>query len=82
VLTEEKLDASGARREHFSQKFLRHPAHVPVVSESSMQTASRLLKETIKMTVVHELQSHDPANRVNLYNWILHSDNDGELTLT
>lgn len=36
-----------------------------------MQTATKFLKlKSFKTIVVHELQPHDPPNRVNFCNWI------------
>jgi hypothetical protein len=46
----------------------------------SAWTATKLLKlKPFKTTVVHELQPHDPANRVNYCKWILQSVHDSDI---
>jgi hypothetical protein len=42
------------------------------ISKSPAKTATKLLKP-FKVTAVHQLQPHDPANRVNFCKCILHS---------
>jgi hypothetical protein len=51
VLTEEKLDDTGAMLEHTPRKSLKHLAQVTGVLKSSTRTATRLLKPSVKVGV-------------------------------
>jgi hypothetical protein len=51
-----------------------------MVSKSLVQTVTKLLKlKPFETAAVHELQPHDPANRIYFCNWILKSGRDGEI---
>jgi hypothetical protein len=66
VLTDEKLDGIGVRLEHKPRKSLKHLAQETGVSTSSTRMATQLLKfGPYKITLIHALQSRDPASRVH-----------------
>jgi hypothetical protein len=53
------------------------------MSKLSAQTATNILKlKPYKTTIVHKLQEHNSANRINFCNEILQFINDGETILT
>jgi hypothetical protein len=65
VLTEEKLDDTGARLEHTPRKSLKRLAQEIGVSESSARRATQLLKpRPYKTTILHALQPRHSAIRV------------------
>jgi hypothetical protein len=69
VLTEEKLDDIGTRLEHTPRKSLKRLAQEANVSNSSARRATQLLKlRPYKTTLIHALQSRDPASRVHFCN--------------
>jgi hypothetical protein len=64
----------------YSQKSLSHFAQEIGISESSAPTATGLPKlKPSKPTMGHASKPHDPTNRVNFFNWILHCVHDGEI---
>jgi hypothetical protein len=70
VLTEEKLDDTGARLEHTPRKSLKRLAQETGVSKSSARMATVLLKlRPYKITVIHVLQLHNSASRVSFCSW-------------
>jgi hypothetical protein len=80
VLTEEKLDDIGARLEHTPRKSLKRLAQEIGVSNFSARKATQFRKlRPYKTTVIHALQSRDPANRVHFCCWFLQSVIEGEI---
>jgi hypothetical protein len=77
VLTEEKLDGTGAGLEHTPQKSLRRLAQETGISKSSRAKATKLLQlRPYKATVVHALQPRDSANKINFCNWLMQTISD------
>jgi hypothetical protein len=82
VFTKEKLDEIGARLEHTPQKSLRCLAQETGISKSSAAKVTKLIKlRPYEMTVVHAMQPHNPASRINFCNWFLQSVHDSEVAL-
>jgi hypothetical protein len=66
VLTEENLDRIEARLEHKPQKSMRCFVQEIDMTVSSAAIAMKLFKlRPYKATVIHALQPHDPANRID-----------------
>jgi hypothetical protein len=62
VLTEEKLDYTGARLEHAPRKLIKRLAQETGVSKTSARRATQLLKlRPYKTRVIHTLQPHNPV---------------------
>jgi hypothetical protein len=78
VLTEEKLDDIGARRD-IPRRSLKHLVQETGVSKSGARTATQLLKLGPYKTVTHALQLLNPASRVHFYSWFLQSFVVGEI---
>ena len=80
VLKEETLDI-GERLEHAPQKSLKRLSQeTGVVSVSSVQRATKLLKvKPYKIPVVHALHQPDPNKRLLFCSWVLEKVNSGEL---
>lgn len=76
--TEKKLDETGTGLEHIMLKYIKCLAQESEVLKSSAQTATKFLTMKPFKTVVHKLQSYDPANKVNFCNWILQYIHGGE----
>jgi transposase len=80
VLTEKKLDDTGARLEHTPGKSLKRLAQGIGVSKSSARTATKLLKfRPHKTTVIHALQPCDSASKVRFCSWFLQFVVEGEI---
>jgi hypothetical protein len=72
MLTEEKLDATGATLEHTPRKSLNRLAQETGVSKFGARTATQLLKlRSYKTTVIHAFQLRDPPSRVHFCSWFL-----------
>jgi hypothetical protein len=78
VLTEEKLDDTGARLQHTPRKSLKHLAQEIEVSKASARRVTQLLLRSHKTTLIHALQLCDPASRVHFWSWFLQSVDESE----
>jgi hypothetical protein len=82
VLTEEKLDDTGARLERTPRKSLKRLAQETGMSKSSARMATQLLKlGPYKTTIIHDLHPHDPVSRVHFCSWFLQSVVKSEIYL-
>jgi hypothetical protein len=73
VLTEKKLDDTGARLVHL-EKSLKHLDQETGMLKPSARRATQFLKlKPYKTTVIHVLQLHNPTSRVHFYSWFLQS---------
>jgi hypothetical protein len=81
VLTEEKLDDTGARLQRAPRKSLKCLARETGVSKSSTRTATQLLKlRPYKTIVIHALlAARDSASRVHYCSWFLQSVVEGRI---
>jgi hypothetical protein len=74
VLTEEKIDATGARLEHAPRKLLKRLAQETGVSKSSTRTATQLVKlRPYKTTVIHSSLSNSKKTWYPIQNTIEHT---------